>query len=269
MSWPASTSAMILTAPPVAASPPASAGAAETLASEAHALMELLSFSAAGTLALWFVIAIAVVSVTERLIQRARAVGLDPTRQAAGVRLLVRGVIVALLAVASLRELIEVAPVITAVAAGVTAAVATLSLLRRLPGLVSGYGLALSGKLREGDDISVEGGPTGRVERLGPFETQLRRSDGALVTVATHRLAAKAVAILTRDAPRELTLRLPWPPEDGQSAVDKMRVQAWLCPYRAVDTDVSVNADESGMTVSLKVWTGAERLAEAYLVRRD
>lgn len=262
-------SVMNLTASTFVPSEPPPSGVADTLASEARALIELLSLSAFGTLLLWLIVGIAAILFTERLIQRARAIGLDPDGQAGGVRLLVRGTIVVFLAVAALRELIEVAPVITAVAAGVTGAVGALSLLRRLPGLVSGYGLALTGKLREGDDVSVEGGLSGRVERLGPFETHLRRTDGALVTVATHRLAAKAVAILTRGAPRELTLRLVWRPDEGQIAIERLRERAWLCPYRAAETEVVVNADVSSVTVSLKVWAGAERLAEAYLARRD
>jgi hypothetical protein len=89
------------------------------------------------------------------------------------------------------------------------------------------------------------------------------------VTVATHRLAAKAVAILTQGAPRELTIRLPWRPDEGPLALERLRERAWLCPYRAADTEVVVSADAGAVTVSLKVWTGAERLAEAYLSRRE
>ena len=114
------------------------------------------------------------------------------------------------------------------------------SLAAQLPSLFRGVVVADSPlgvrvvSVEEGSQASLADlRPEDIIVRVEAREVHSIDEFAALSATLKGHAASATVLVFRNGAPRELTLRLPWRPDDGQNAVEKLRERAWLCPYRA------------------------------------
>ncbi|MEZ4452812.1 MAG: mechanosensitive ion channel [Nannocystaceae bacterium] len=151
----------------------------------------------------------------------------------------------------------RLAPLLTLLAAGVIATGLLIGLLRHFENLSTGIGLALRGRIKVGDQISV-GEHSGMVRSVGLMHIHLRVADGSTVYLPNRLLADTPVAIGRARNSYPLRVRLAghgvWPP----AAIETARWIAALSPYRDVNARVSVQvegADQSVLVVEIQVWS--------------
>lgn len=154
------------------------------------------------------------------------------------------------------------APLLTLFGAGVLLVALLIGMVRHFENLSTGIGLALRGRIRVGDPLTV-GDRSGMVRAVGLLHVHLRAADGSTVFLPNRLLAGEAVTIGRARNSYPLRVRVagaPWSPADVETA----RWIASLSPYRDVHSRVAVGtegADARVLSIELQVWS--PRLLEA------
>ena len=150
----------------------------------------------------------------------------------------------------------RVAPMITLLAAGLVAAGLMVGLVKHFENLSTGFGLALHGRIKIGDQITV-GEHMGMVRHIGLMHIQIRTPEG-MVYLPNRLLAGEALLIGRSRNSYPLRARLTasqcWPPE----ALEVARCIAALSPYRDVNSRVNIQSeadDERVLVVEIQVWS--------------
>lgn len=245
--------------------PDAAPGLGARFAAEALALEALWSGPGLWTLLLGFV-GIGVAQAILRLLLR-RWAG-RPSRRDLGqvlalaVRLVAWAAAVALV----LGRIAAVAPMIAAVGVLLVIFGLAFGIGVQARGWVIGWGLLLAGKVRIGDQLALERGARGVVERLGLLRLLLRTDEGARVVLPTRALTERGVTLSTPDQTVPVDLRLPVTRALDGATLRRLRILAGICPYRSWTTEPSVLMEgERTVRVRLQVWsTEAAEAAEAY-----
>ncbi len=241
----------------------------ELASQEVRALVGLLTVGTATRIALAVALGLLLIVLVDVIGGRLTRLGLDPKNRLGTARFAVRAFVVLWASMLVLRAVIDTAPLLTAAAASLTVAAAILSVLRRVPGLIGGMTLALSGRLRTGDSVSTPE-VSGRVVALGPFETRLESAAGGVVVIATHRLSGRHVTITPSGAPVPVTVRFPTGGLAGRARAARdewLSRYAALCPYRVPATPATVVPEEAALAVTVWVGPDAVDAARRYLER--
>ena len=150
----------------------------------------------------------------------------------------------------------RIAPMITLFATGLVAAGLMVGLVKHFENLSTGFGLALRGRIKVGDQITL-GAHTGMVRHIGLMQVHLRTPEGS-VFLPNRLLAGEALSIGRSRNSYPLRARLTaaraWPPQ----ALEVARCVAMLSPYRDVNSRVNVNCeaeDGRALLVELQVWS--------------
>ena len=167
---------------------------------------------------------------------------------------------------------IEVAPAITATVLGMFTAVVVFGLREQVADLIAGIGLALRGRVKEGDQIAV-GELRGMVRRLGLMRTELRSSAGSTLLVPNRALSAAPIDVGRVRNSFPLRVALPLPGGLASPAqLERARTIATLSPYRDAGSRVDVRVDGERLLVEFQVWAArllpaAEQHLRALLAR--
>ncbi len=150
----------------------------------------------------------------------------------------------------------RIAPMITLLAAGLVAAGLMVGLVKHFENLSTGFGLALHGRIKIGDQITV-GEHMGMVRHIGLMHIQIRTPEG-MVYLPNRLLAGEALLIGRSRNSYPLRARLTasrcWPPE----ALEIARGIAALSPYRDVNSRVNIQSEadnERVLVVEIQVWS--------------
>ncbi|MEZ4381142.1 MAG: mechanosensitive ion channel family protein [Nannocystaceae bacterium] len=151
----------------------------------------------------------------------------------------------------------RIAPMITLLGVALVAAGLMVGLVKHFENLSTGIGLALRGRIKAGDQITV-GEHTGMVRAVGLMHVHLRTPEGSTVFLPNRLLAGEAVQIgrARNSYPLRARLTAPraWPPE----ALEAARCVASLSPYRDVNSRISVGTegkDGRALVVEIQVWS--------------
>ncbi|HGG56601.1 MAG TPA: mechanosensitive ion channel [Nannocystis exedens] len=150
----------------------------------------------------------------------------------------------------------RIAPMITLLATALVASGLMVGLVKHFENLSTGFGLALHGRIKIGDQITV-GEHMGMVRHIGLMHIQIRTPEG-MVYLPNRLLAGEALLIGRSRNSYPLRARLTashgWPPE----ALEVARCIAALSPYRDVNSRVNIQSeadDERVLLVEIQVWS--------------
>ncbi len=131
-----------------------------------------------------------------------------------------------------------------------------VGLVKHFENLSTGFGLALRGRIKVGDQITL-GPHTGMVRHIGLMQLHLRTAEGS-VFLPNRLLVGEALSIGRSRNSYPLRARLTaaraWPPK----ALEAARCVAMLSPYRDVNSRVNVHCepeDGRALIVELQVWS--------------
>ena len=187
-------------------------------------------------------------------------VGLDRGRRLGRFAALLRVLLWAVGALAALRPIFTQVPVLTTLALalfGVITAIATPGILQSI---VAGLSLALRARLREGDQIEVEG-YHGSVRNLGLVRTQLRMEDGSVVWLPNSMLDAEAVKVEKSSGAAPVRVRFEIAPEHRARALAAVTRAVTMSPFRRAGSRpriVPTSEDETQWEVELQTWATRE-----------
>ncbi len=238
-------------------------GLADELTSEVRALREWWSLAAALYLALLVAGAWLLSRLLIALVRLADPGASGRLRWLDNLGMLARLLIWVWVLGAAVYPAWRAAPLLTLFGAGVLLIALLIGMVRHFENLSTGIGLALRGRIRVGDPLTV-GDRSGMVRAVGLLHVHLRAADGSTVFVPNRLLAGEAVTIGRARNSYPLRVRVAgagrWSPADVETA----RWIASLSPYRDVHSRVAVGAegaDARVLSIELQVWS--PRLLEA------
>ena len=232
---------------------------------EAAALVDAFFGGQVAGLIATLVVVLAAALLVERLARRLR--GLAPARRPLlQLAIYATALLVAISVVA--RTAYATAPLLVAVAAALGGAGVLFTLGLRLRVWVSAVVMLLSGRLRPGDRIAVDG-VEGIIRSAGLFQVVVDGDGAGRLYIPTATLFERTVWLGSPEQahPVEVEVR-----RSGAITVEQRRRLyrvAALCPYRAQGSEVtlvSASGDECWVTVRLSAWSeAAARRAEEHL----
>ncbi|MCB9569033.1 MAG: mechanosensitive ion channel [Myxococcales bacterium] len=241
-----------------AAAPPAAPrGLTEELTSEVLALRGWLSlrsvFIFAALLALGWIAS----RMVHWLIRVAYRLGVERAAWVDNLGMVLRLLVWAWVLILILSRAWRVAPMLTLLAGGLVAAGLMVGLVKHFENLSTGIGLALRGRIKVGDQITV-GEHNGMVRGVGLMHVHLRTPEGSTVYLPNRLLAGEAVAIGRARNSYPLRVRLEGEAAWSPQAIEAARWVAALSPYRDVNSRVSVQSegkDSRVLLVEVHVWS--------------
>jgi hypothetical protein len=223
---------------------------------EVESLLSLLAFPRVLFFPVVLVSAWLLVRLQQQLTRFVLRVGIRRRREvvavSAFVTIVLWGWAVALVA----GRLLRAAPTLTLTVGALVGVLLFLGLSRQVENVAAGIGLAMRGRIEEGNQVTV-GEHTGIVRRVGMMRVQLRTPEGDLIYIPNRRFVADVVSIgRTRDSYPllvECVRAHPWTADE----IEKARLCALLSPYRDAHSRVSVTTARDGahvLSVEIQVW---------------
>jgi small-conductance mechanosensitive channel len=179
-------------------------------------------------------------------------------------RLLRRAVMVAIVMVGILSALLVV-PQVRAIAGGLLASSAVLTLVtglaaqRTLGNFAAGILIAFTQPLRIGDRVTLDG-VEGTVEEIALTHTVMRADDNARLVVPNEKLVSDTIrnsTIVSRETLAQITVQVPLD-TDLQDVVDLLREQE----AGEREPEVFVSALDGSATVTVRAWALSEVAAD-------
>lgn len=182
--------------------------------------------------------------------------GVDPGRRLQVVVRWVNLSLFVLIAATVLRRFFVAAPVLMGLLTVGAVAGLMLALARPLQNVVSGAGLILRGRVREGDHIELDG-HAGTVRDVSLQRLHVRDAEGQTVLIPNRLLQDRVVTVSrkTHLVPATAQVMLPAPP--NRAALETARQTALLSPWRVAGTPVRVWSEDRRLLVELQTWSDA------------
>lgn len=227
------------------------------LASEAHAIRDLLSW----TDVLYAIVVVTLGWVAIRLVHRsvrfAWKTGRDRKRHLAVVRSTLNATILALIITLLVRRLLTAAPIMTLVALVVMIAVTTAALSNSIRNVYAGFVLAFRKRIRTGDRITTSG-QVGIVIDIGFTQVTLRGADGTVVMVPNYQVVSSALHVEKVKDTETVTVRsaeVRDPSVLQPRVLKQIRRAGLLSPFRVPATNMDVRIVEPrSIQVTMQVW---------------
>lgn len=187
-------------------------------------------------------------------------IGFDRARRLGRFGALLRVLLWVVGALAALRPVFDGLPVLTTLALallGLLAAIATPGLLQSV---VAGLSLAVRARLREGDQIEVDGFQ-GSVRTLGLVRTQLRMEDGSVVWLPNSMLDGEAVKVDKSSGAAPVRVRFEIAPGQRARVLAAVTLAATMSPFRRAGSRpriLPISDDETQWVVELQTWATRE-----------
>jgi hypothetical protein len=226
------------------------------LLAEVESLLGLLAFPRVLFFPIVLVSAWILSRVQQQLTRLVLATGFRRRREVVAVSALVTillwGWAIALIA----GRLLRAAPTLTLTIGALVGVLLFIGLSRQVENVAAGIGLAMRGRIEEGDQVTV-GPHTGIVRRVGMMRVQLRTPDGDLVYVPNRQFVTEVVSIgRTRNSYPlmvECVRDHAWAPDE----IERARLCALLSPYRDPHSRVVVTTARDNahvLSVEIQVW---------------
>ncbi len=231
------------------------------LADEFNALGHLLGARGVWTLILAFV-ALSLIAALLRSVAQGLRRRLGDSDSRLG-RLLSLAFIaaVALALYVVVRQFFAIAPLVTSILLAILGLTLGFSARGLAQDLLGATRIAVKGHIHPGLTLEM-GSIGGTVEQVGALSTRILTLEGAVLHVPNRVFINEA---FTTRQPRR-TAQVVFSQDLGEPVTqlwrERVRIQALLCPYRQVDSDVSVSVDEKNHTlVSISFLAPSDALA--------
>ena len=231
-------------------------------------LDDLFSFSSMFELGLTVVLLILLFWVSNLAIRFFWSLGFDRKHQLASLRTGVRIAAIVWIGLWIVSRAISSLPILSVIFLALAFAGAIYASIEPLQSAVASLAFLLKRRIRRGDMITV-GSLTGVVERVDLLHLALRRNDGSVAWVPNREVNKGGVVVNARWNKIPLFVQLSSTDFNFSGrTIEQLREMAYLSPYRAPNTEVTMETDTEGLRIKFFIWSNdCEHAAGEHLKR--